>query len=316
MIEQQKVRREDININILSTKKIWRQPPMAQRTKLAMEAMSAALKLRQSQKIGIWSPICPYDLAESLGVGVMFADYPSMEGIYSKKNPGPLIIISSLRPAGRQGYTCGHELGHHVFKHGSRIDQFINPQPSKEYFNPEEFLADCFAGFLLMPKSAINKAFADRGWNPSSCTAKQVYTIACLFGVGYTTLIQHLSQTLKIMPYTLANSLSKISPKQIRSMYLGQDFSEDLIIVDANWSGRAIDIQVGDYIQLPINTFSDGDCVQFQEKDGETVLFRGALPGLGRFDQPATGWSAYVRVSRRGYVGRNVYRHLEDAQDG
>lgn len=312
MMGQQRKRREEINIKALTTKKMWRQPPMAQRTKLAMDAMSAALQLRQSQKIGIWSPLSPYDLAESLGVEVRFQDYSSMEGIYSKKNPGPLIIISSLRPTGRQAYTCGHELGHHVFKHGSRIDQLINSQPTHGYFNPEEFLADCFAGFLLMPKSAINKAFADRGWNPSSCTAQQLYTIAGLFGVGYTTLIQHLSQTLKLMPDTLAKSLSKISPKQIRSIYLGQDFSEDLIIVDAHWSGRAIDIQVGDYIQLPINTFSEGDCVRFQEKNGQTVLFCGAIPGLGRFDQPDTGWSAFVRVSRRGYVGRNVYRYWED----
>ena len=286
---------------------------MAQRTKLAMDAMTAALQLRQSQKIGIWSPLCPYDLAESLGVEVRFEDYGSMEGMYSKKNPGPLIVVSSLRPAGRQAYTCGHELGHHVFKHGSRIDQLINSQPMQGSFNPEEFLADCFAGFLLMPKSAINKAFADRGWDPGSCTAQQLYTIACLFGVGYTTLIQHLSQTLKLMPSTLAKSLGKITPRQIRSMYLGKDFSEDLIIVDTHWSDRAIDIQVGDYIQLPINTFNEGGCVRFQEKDARTVLFCGATPGLGRFDQPDTGWSAFVRVSRRSYVGRNIYRYWEEA---
>ncbi len=285
---------------------------MAPRTKLAMDAMSEAIQLRQSQKLGIWSPICPYDLVEKIGVKVWFEEYRSMEGMYCKK-PGPLIVISSLRPSGRQAYTCTHELGHHTFKHGTHIDELIISQPAQGYFNQEEFLVDCFAGFLLMPKSAVDRAFAIRGWNPRTCTAQQVYTIAGLFGVGYRTLIQHLNQTLRLMPSSLADNLSKISPKQIRSKYLGKDIREDLLIVDTYWAGRPIDIQVGDYIQLPVNTFSEGDCIRLLEKSEDKVLFCGETAGLGRFEHPDTGWSAFVRVSRRGFVGRNIYRHLEEA---
>ena len=41
---------------------------MERKSKLAMDAMSAALQLRQSEGFGLWTPVCPYDLAEKLGI--------------------------------------------------------------------------------------------------------------------------------------------------------------------------------------------------------------------------------------------------------
>src|SRR5437764_967903 len=67
-------------------------------------------------------PLCVYDLAEGLGVDVWFKAIPRLEGMYVK-TPGPSMVVSSLRPAGRQVYTGGHELGHHVYGHGSQIDE-------------------------------------------------------------------------------------------------------------------------------------------------------------------------------------------------
>src|SRR5258708_19530856 len=128
MIERHNKWTDDSSINTFSVKQRWSRQPMAPRTKLAMDAMSEAIQLRQSQKLGIWSPICPYDLVEKIGVKVWFEEYRSMEGMYCKK-PGPLIVISSLRPSGRQAYTCTHELGHHTFKHGTHIDNLIISHP-------------------------------------------------------------------------------------------------------------------------------------------------------------------------------------------
>src|SRR5947209_14102365 len=101
-------------------KETWGQQSMERKSKSAMAAMSAALQLRQSEGFGLWAPVCPYDLAEKLGIEVRFIDLPSMEGMYCK-NPNPIILVSSLRPAGRQGFNCAHELGHHVFKHGTHV---------------------------------------------------------------------------------------------------------------------------------------------------------------------------------------------------
>src|SRR5437762_13235377 len=99
-----------------------RQQLMERRKQLVMNAMAAALKVRRAAGITLWAPVCVYDLADQLEVEVRFVDIPSMEGMYYKNNL-PAIFVSSLRPAGRQAFNCAHELGHHIFKHGSRIDK-------------------------------------------------------------------------------------------------------------------------------------------------------------------------------------------------
>lgn len=314
MMEKQKQLAETVWTNTLNFNNTQRQQHMERKRKLVMDATSAALQLRRSKRIGLWAPVCPYDLAEELDIEVRFIDLPSMEGMYSR-NSKPIILISSLRPAGRQTFTCAHELGHHVFNHGTHVDEMINPQFPRSQRDNKEFLANCFAGFLLMPKSAVSRAFAVRGWDLRSCTSLQLYTIAGWFGVGYGTLIHHLSSTLNLLSQTSANSLMKVSPKDIRLKYLGKEINGDLILVDAHWSDRSIDIQVGDYVHLPVNSVIEGKCVRFQEQDEQGSLFCGVAPGVGRFHQLDTRWSAYVRVSRREYVGRNMFRHLEDSDD-
>ena len=311
MIEHKGKAVAGMGVSTLRPENIERRQSMERRRSLVMDAADAALRVRQSAGLGIWTPMCVYDVAEELGIEVRFVDISSMEGMYCK-TATPLILVSSLRPSGRQAFTCAHELGHHIYKHGTRIDELVDRPTAKSRFDPEEFLADCFAGFLLMPKSAVSRAFATRGWDIRSCTPLQLYTIAGAFGVGYTTLIQHLSSTLNLLPRSRADELVRISPRQIRSAHLGQETKEDLVLVDTHWYGRSIDIQVGDLVQLPADVVGEGECVSLSEQGKEVLLFRGAVPGVGSFHQPSTGWSAYVRVSRRDYVGRSIFRHLED----
>lgn len=314
MIGQRKELVVRTNSSTPSSKFIGRQYSMIWRKQLVLDASAASLKVRRSQGFGLWTPICVYDLAESMGIEVRFLDIPSMEGMYCRE-PGPVIVVSSLRPSGRQAFTCAHELGHHVFRHGGHIDKNMIQQSTNSQSNPREFLADCFAGFLLMPRSAVSQAFAVRGWDIYSCTPLQLYIIAGWFGVGYATLIHHMSNTLHLIPQALAESLAKVSPKSIRAELLGREISEDLFIIDSCWSDRSIDIQVGDFIQLPINTLSEGNCVHLYEENQIGSLFCGTSPGIGKLYQASTGWSAFVRVSRRGFVGRNRFRHLEDTCD-
>ena len=92
---------------------------MTDRKQMARMAAMVALRTRNKAGATLGQAICVYDLAEHLGIEVRFLDIPSMEGFYSK-NPGPLILLSTLRPAGRRVFTCAHELGHHVLGHGTR----------------------------------------------------------------------------------------------------------------------------------------------------------------------------------------------------
>ena len=162
------------------------------RKTIARKATAEALRTRVRAGYGLDAPVCVYDLAGRLGVEVRFFDLPSMEGVYYN-SPKPHIVLSSLRPAGRRAFTCGHELGHHSRGDGTCLDEIVE-QWVRPRFDPKEFYADCFAGALLMPKTAVERAFALRKWAISDCTPDQVYAISNYFGVGYVTLVHHLSR--------------------------------------------------------------------------------------------------------------------------
>ena len=157
--------------------------PSFNRRALATQAMQAAIATRAKAKLDQHGPICIYGLCETLGVTVRFNNI-NMEGMYQRGAP-PRIHLSARRPLPRRAYNCAHELGHHVFGHGSSIDELREDAKEHPWEDPKEFLADTFAGFTLMPIMGLRRAFAVRGWTPETATAAQMFTIACDFGVGY-----------------------------------------------------------------------------------------------------------------------------------
>ena len=285
---------------------------MNNRRAIARQAMAAALRTRLSVGYGLDHAVCVYDLAEKLGVEIRFLDLPSMEGMYSAAS-SPTIIVSSLRPPGRRAFTCAHELGHHNRSDGVEIDELVE-QWAKPRFDPEEFAADCFAGALLMPKVAVSRAFAIREWSIDDCTPEQAFMVAGYFGVGYTTLVHHLRSALQVLPDTRAQALLKVSPRKAQSLLLGWQTPQAVAVVDAHWIGRPVDVEVGDLIFVRGGAQSEGACIELSSDVEHGRLFRAAMPGIGRLEAGTT-WSAFVRVSRRDYVGRALYRHWEEAGD-
>jgi Zn-dependent peptidase ImmA (M78 family) len=79
---------------------------------LAKSAAVQALRIRASVHVKPWDAIDIFDLTQQLGVEVRFAKISSMEGMYLRQS-APTILIASERPAGRQRFSCAHELGHH-----------------------------------------------------------------------------------------------------------------------------------------------------------------------------------------------------------
>ena len=285
---------------------------MNDRQTLARKAMAAALRARRAAGYGLNHAICVYDLAEKLGVEVRFLDLPSMEGMYSSAS-GPTIIVSSLRPPGRRAFTCAHELGHHERGDGVEIDELLEKWDNPR-FDPKEFMADCFAGALLMPKMAVSKAFAVRGWRMEECTPPQVFLIAGYFGVGYATLIHHMRSALQVLPGTQAQALLRVSPRKAQSLLLRLQTSHKVVEVDAYWTERAVDVEVDDFIYVRGEAQSEGACIETSSDVEHGRLFRAARPGIGRLEA-STSCSAFVRVSRRDYVGRAQYRHWEEVED-
>jgi uncharacterized protein DUF955 len=277
--------------------------------RLATQAVRSAALIRSRCGIGPGKAVCPFDVAEQLGVVVRLVGLPSLEGIYSP-NPKPTIVVNAERPAGRRRYTCGHELGHHVFGHGERIDEIVDvPRQS----TPEEFLAQRFSGALLMPKFAVEAAFTRRRWPFASPTPEQVFVVAQDLGVGYSTLIVHMEATLRIMPSSIAKALSRASLQKIRLKFAGIQIPNDLVVVDEQWGARPVDIEVDDCVLVPWASAING--MNAVALDRSFACWQIRSPGIGSITLASNNKVVTIRVSRRKFTGLARYRHLEESTD-
>ena len=285
-------------------------------TNLARRALETATEVRVAAKLRTTDAICIYDLVESLGIEVRFEALPSLEGIYTPGVP-PIIVLSSLRPSGRQRVTCAHELGHDRFGHGRR-EELLRSSQSPSPFDPDEFLANCFAEYLLMPKLAIECAFAMRSLKVADATAQQLFGIANSFGVGYTTLIHHLERNLKLLSAADAAARRRTTPADIRQSIVQQADDVELFFLDAYWGARPLDVHVGDSIVSPEPLRGAEDIVETIRHDEVGVLSRAERPGQAEVAL-ASGWSVRIRVASRvaagGFQGRNRYRHEPEVGD-
>ncbi len=279
---------------------------MVNREQLFKQGVEEALKVRRKTGYGITQPICVYDIAEKLNVDVWFIKAPSLEGMY-RKTP-PAILISAERPYGRQVFTCAHELGHHIFNHGSHIDELAQ---KSNIYDPQEFLVDSFAATLLMPKMAILQAFKIREWDIQKCQPRQVFAMAHWFGVGYDTLITQM-QSYNIIDPQHAKYLRRTTPKEIRQGF-DDNSSGDLFLIDYLWTERALDVQIGDKILAPFPLEVDNDSLAVNETNRNIVIAQQS--GRARIIDPVTQWSLFVRVAKRNFTGRSIYRHLEDCDE-
>lgn len=283
------------------------------RKSLVMKAMQAAIATRTSSGLDQKSPACIYSLCEDQGVTVRFNDI-NMEGMYDK-TPKPRIHLSVLRPNTRRVFTCAHELGHHVFGHGSTIDEIRDDMDNAENRPPAEILADSFAAFVLMPTLGLRAAFTKRGLDPNQATPTQMYAIACNFGVGQSTLVNHLAYSVDMLNLKRRDVLGRTTPKMIRTQLLGKVVPEQLLLADKHWDSPTLDMEVGTLVILPPNVVVDTTCLMPERDLPAGRLFRAIKVGITRVVIPGTTWATYARVSRPQYIGLAKYRHLEDLGD-
>lgn len=288
--------------------------PNFDRRALATQAMQAASGTRATAKLDQTGPICIYGLCETLGIVVRFNNI-NMEGMYQRGFP-PRIHLSSRRPLPRRTYNCAHELGHHVFGHGSSIDELREDAKAQPWEDPKEFLADTFAGFILMPIIGLRRAFAVRGWMPETATPAQIFAISCEFGVGYTTLLTHLSAGVNMLSHSRAAALRRVTPKTLRMAIIGAPTPEPLIVADRHRTAPTLDAEVKTLLLLPHGTEVADDGLTFERDLASGRLFRAVKSGIHQVQ--AGDWAVFVRVAPiqknepYGYIGLARYRHLEE----
>lgn len=291
--------------------------PSFDRRALATQAMQAATATRAKAKLDQARPICIYGLCETLGIVVRFNNI-NMEGMYQRGIP-PRIHLSARRPLPRRAFNCAHELGHHVFGHGSSIDELRDDAKEHPWEDPKEFLADTFAGFILMPIIGLRRAFSVRGWSPQTATPAQVFAISCEFGVGYATLLTHLSAGVHMLSHGRASAMRRVTPKALRTEILGALTREPLIVVDHHRNAPTLDAEVKTLLLLPPGAEVTGGGLAFERDLEAGRLYRAVKPGI--FQASVGDWAVFVRVAPiqqnepYGYVGLAQYRHLEEDSD-
>lgn len=281
--------------------------------RLATQSTRAAARLRAELEIGPADAVCPFDLTERLGVVTWLASVPSLEGMYSPEG-APTIIVGAERPPGRRRHTCAHELGHHVFGHGLRLDQMAE-EADIGSGQPEEYVADRFAVALLMPKLAVESALTRRGWSASTLTAKQAFRVSQDLGVSYSNFIRHLDHTLGVLDGGQVGELRRAGRRlpRLRASLAGFPVANDLIVADRHWGARLIDVEVGDVVLIPDGGVPMGDCVCFVREP--IPHLRAVAAGEGSVTLGEGRVIKGIRVSLRNFTGLARYRHLEDPDD-
>ena len=140
--------------------------------------------------LSLSAPIPVFDIIEFLGYDIDFRK----DGIYQDTDilGGTLIEERTVQineniaeHDGRMHFTAAHEIGHIVlhaplFKHANNVDsdQKIISRKNEgfegEKKQPEEWQADKFAAFLLMPSQLVKKAFFGKYKKPINVRKKRL----------------------------------------------------------------------------------------------------------------------------------------------
>ena len=105
---------------------------------LYTNAIRKASEIRIKLGLDLFEPINIYDMCSTLGIDVQFVDI-NMEGLYINNHGTPKILLSRLRPFPRRVFTCGHELGHHVFNHGLKVDAISDDSEDSSFKSNDNF---------------------------------------------------------------------------------------------------------------------------------------------------------------------------------
>jgi IrrE N-terminal-like domain len=284
---------------------------MSRALEFARIAARRALSFRLENGLPLDTPCDVYELICRHRLDLQFMDVPSLEGMYLDEPESRRICVCSHRPYGRQRFTAAHELAHCVFGHGTQIDAVLQEQEPQRGLTAEEFIADAFARYLLMPPRAVQKAFRLRNMDPARADAASTYRAACWLGVGYEALLNQMELSLKILSHDGHKRLSRTSPKAIRAEICERVVSADVWPLDNHWAGNRVHAQVGDIIL----GLKSPQCCHSQTNVSLVECGNAAFEAVGVGDGTALLRSdQLVRISvcRRAYVGFYDYRYMAE----
>lgn len=280
---------------------------------LLLQAIKKAGQIRARLNLDIFEPVNIFDICSKFDVDVQFVPI-NMEGMYLdvEGTNRKRIILSNLRPFPRRVFTCGHEIGHHIFGHGTKVDGLNEDGVSNSEYDSEEQLVDAFASAFLMPVAGIEAEFYKRSWNISVATPVQFFTISSFFGVGYSTLVTHCKVN-RLITVSHSIALLKQSPAKILHGILGKKAKvSHFKVIDLASRLNNVDLEVGNYLFIPSSMKVEGTHLSKFKDTSHGMAFTVVHSGITRAVCHSTGTSFFIRIQNAGYTGFAENRHLED----
>ena len=133
-------------------------------------------------------------LLQTLGVLTVYKPLESeFSGMALKNHENLFMLINSALPVGRQNFTIGHEL-YHLFIQDDFSFQMCNAGKFDKK-DKEEYNADVFSSYFLMPEAAIIKQIPEKelGWGETISLAT-IIKMEQYFGVSRAALLVRLSK--------------------------------------------------------------------------------------------------------------------------
>jgi Zn-dependent peptidase ImmA (M78 family) len=139
---------------------------------------------------------------QAVGVCCIAKPLQRLAGAYAApEHGGPVVLLNADLDEMTVRHTAAHELGHHVFGHGSRADERVDPDGSSlgGLWPDEEKLAEAFAPWFLMPLPAVQTAMRRAGVNLPTAPV-DIHQIACWLGATFAGTARHLVNLKLITP--------------------------------------------------------------------------------------------------------------------
>jgi hypothetical protein len=122
--------------------------------------------------------------------------------------------------------------------------------------------------------------------------------------------------SLRIIGTSTFDSLVKVQPIKIKEKILGKSFKGHLVVLDDYWTTSVIELEVGDKILLKDDHFLEGNCLVSEKGTESGVEINATMPGQGAIINKKNEAVIRIRVIRKEYQGRSIFRYLSDAEYG
>ncbi|SNY57245.1 ImmA/IrrE family metallo-endopeptidase [Paractinoplanes atraurantiacus] len=189
------------------------------------------------------------------GIECMAQNLSKLFGFYvGPDDDGPAVLLNASLDEVNLRHTAAHELGHHVFGHGSRADTELDIaglQPQRQWTAVEK-QAESFAAWFLMPLPAVDAALQRIGTDQVR-QPEQAYELARWLGTSYAGTVRHLRRLKKISA-RVATSWPQVAPQRLRARIHRatlQRPKSHLFLLRPSARNGLLHVAVGDLLLLP-----------------------------------------------------------------